>query len=170
MLEERVGANDRPGTRSGRLKAILRGRTRRVPNALALASGLFVLSLVVFGYAVPAAAPSTPQVRVTAFGPPGLYFTVYCAHGSISWGGSSVCHDQSGVVYGFCGGPGYCSVTMTETPDSGHTFTKYTTAGGACMGTTGGTCVQSSTSTSVNLWGYANGVTHQTGTVTLVTT
>ena len=82
---------------------------------------------------------------------PGDYVSFNCQHSTISWGGTSFCHDQTNVQENL--GSGTQNVSIKARPDSGYSFAGWTSYGDACLGSLS-PCPSTSSSNPVTLWEY----------------
>ena len=108
-----------------------KGAGRRVLAGLVLGFTVAAVFAWVLAAGAPrAAVPTSPGLQTAII--PCTWVDWSCTHGSITWHGLQMCHDQN-VNSPACDSYPSCSGTITNTVDSGHSFVSVTATGYASI-------------------------------------
>jgi len=136
-------------------------RRRRAKYVGSIVIALMIAIVFLTPSNVVAVASASPELQY------GDFVSTTCLNGAIYLNATLRCHDQSNVNIPLCG-VGTCYYYLTETMDTGHSFSEYGVTGWACLGQPGGhcyTCWQSPTGS--DLWVYISKLGTYSGSFTL---
>ncbi len=114
-------------------------RRSRVPAGLKSVGAMLVVSIWVASAVLIVAMAGTSagmQPAVTT----GDYIYYHCTNSVITAGGVTVCNNQASAVVDRCGS-GYCGISVSDSPLSGHGFQYWLSSGDAFYGCASGGCV-----------------------------